>query len=439
MSPDIEWHIGDEEGQETLVKLPHKPSRRRWPLVVAMIILGASLGVLYYSTPSPPPLPSPPTPTPAPTPIPTSTPSPIERLLLTIDREAYALADGDHVILETLRDPQARGDLDQLESATWMHPTSGAWYRILAYGLLDDGTAWADVIQYRYGSYLRNTRFYTQTTDGGAWLRTLPDPGYWTGDQLIANTAYFRVAYYARDGAYLPFVVRHYAQIYEQLCAAYECQSQPAESISTTAGITLEIRADGSWYMPWQPSEAAPPPFTIYIPSPSVMGIAYRGLDARQPMPDLPIDPAPYYQMSHMLAEDLSGWDQRAPRDTNGWLLVESMVDWVAMQQPIISGFRTRVPAPQLYFEPFTNMSMPPLESLWAITPTAYLDTQWSDADALIYYLHEQYGADKLIGFLKAIGPARSLSEAIEHGLGVPYADFKRGWANWLKQQGVSE
>jgi hypothetical protein len=35
---------------------------------------------------------------------------------------------------------------------------------------------------------------------------------------------------------------------------------------------------------------------------------------------------------------------------------------------------------------------------------------------------------------LKAIGASKSVSETLETGLGVPFAEFEQKWQTWLKQ-----
>ena len=46
MSPDIEWHIGDDADQETVVVSSRQPSRRRILWLAVAVCLGISLGVI---------------------------------------------------------------------------------------------------------------------------------------------------------------------------------------------------------------------------------------------------------------------------------------------------------------------------------------------------------------------------------------------------------
>ncbi len=87
MSPDIEWHIGEESDQETVVKTQSRPPSRWHKLALLMVVvLGAGLGLTYVSIPEPPP------PPPAATPFPTVTLSP-NTLELAVRHDVYILAD----------------------------------------------------------------------------------------------------------------------------------------------------------------------------------------------------------------------------------------------------------------------------------------------------------------------------------------------------------
>ncbi|HET7376743.1 MAG TPA: hypothetical protein VFK30_08550, partial [Anaerolineae bacterium] len=84
MSPDIEWQVKDEAGEQTLIKTTRRSARWRTGLIAGVIIAGAGLALVYNNIKEPAPLPAP-TPTLVPTPVPTLAPQP---LVETIDREA---------------------------------------------------------------------------------------------------------------------------------------------------------------------------------------------------------------------------------------------------------------------------------------------------------------------------------------------------------------
>ncbi len=66
MSPDIEWHVGEDAEQETIARTSSPPPSRRgrWAVLIA-IGLGVGLGLLYRSIPEPPAKPIDPAPAPA--------------------------------------------------------------------------------------------------------------------------------------------------------------------------------------------------------------------------------------------------------------------------------------------------------------------------------------------------------------------------------------
>ncbi len=76
MSPDIEWRVGEDAEQETIVKTPQrKPPRRRALAIIIAVGLGVALGVVYRSIPEPAPRPAPAvSPEPAPPQSPSSSP-----------------------------------------------------------------------------------------------------------------------------------------------------------------------------------------------------------------------------------------------------------------------------------------------------------------------------------------------------------------------------
>src|SRR5512139_3472080 len=99
MSPDIEWRVGEEADEETIVQITtRKRSRWRKPIALTAAALGIGLGALYVSIPEPP--------RPFATPTPIATPLPLAPPLeQTIDRETRALSNGDMRTLMGLLDP----------------------------------------------------------------------------------------------------------------------------------------------------------------------------------------------------------------------------------------------------------------------------------------------------------------------------------------------
>ena len=437
MRPDIEWQVSDGSDRQTVVKNPppKSPSRWRWVTVAIVVVLGIGLGILYRSIPEP----SPTTPTPVPTTMPSATPSPLAQLESVVGRDAQALADSDLSTLKELRDPRAAGWLNQTENSTWMHPPSGLLYRILDDGLLADGTAWVDVIQYRYGSYVRLTRFYTQTAGEHTWLRTFPDPGFWSGDLVVTQTEHFQIAYYSQDAAFIPPIAQHYEQVYQRLCSALARDSLSG-SISATRAITLEIRPF-DWTDPQWPIG----PLQIHLPShivmesPRIIGLDYPSLAARTPDPNhWSIDTELYYTLANILTMQLAGWPMRLQTEHPGVLFIYAIINWTVNQQPPPNGLPPHPLTQRFDLDNLIHEGTEPLPEVWSSSGISSDEIAWSEAAVVIDFIDEQYGVDKVNQFLKAIGPSESMQQVIENGLGMSYADFEQQWQAWLKQQGVN-
>ncbi len=213
MSPDIEWHIGEEAEQETVVKTHSQPPRWNRILIGLMVIGGAGLGLVYTRLPEPARLV-------APTAIPTETPLPLPPLTPVVEREARALADDDwqaFIALQDPNDPQWQ-HIQQASFQAWGLPHAPAQlFTILNSGVIQPNRGWADVIQYRDGQYFRETRFYRAYRD--SWVRTSPDLSaeFWGGLQTD-QTAHFDLIYSARDADQAHQIAYQWERAYAQAC-----------------------------------------------------------------------------------------------------------------------------------------------------------------------------------------------------------------------------
>jgi len=73
---------------------------------------------------------------------------------------------------------------------------------------------------------------------------------------------------------------------------------------------------------------------------------------------------------------------------------------------------------------------------VWAATPpyaSSDTTTLATEAWGVIWLIEDRYGRDGVRKFLNAIGPAQTLSEVIENGLGLSYAEFDQKWQAWAK------
>ena len=304
MSPDIEWHVGEDAEQETIARVTtHKPSRWRKPIVLAMAALGIGLGALYVSIPEPPRPIAPPTPIATPLP-------PAPSLEQIIDREARALANGDMQTFSGLLDPDDyRWRQDQISSfRPWGAPPSNAeFYRILASDRPDAQHAWADVIQARDGKFFRETRFY-RLRDGD-WVRTQPvsDPAWW-GDETLIATRYFRLTYTAADEEPARLLAGYLARQSRETCRIFGCNfdEQPP--------LVNFILQPGELDLSRQRGLRSGSTATVTLPSPRLAGYYvtdFSGVDVEDEGWERTFDRYLYFPLLYTAIGGLGRWDQK--------------------------------------------------------------------------------------------------------------------------------
>lgn len=423
MSPDIEWHIGEESEQETVVKTqPKPPSRWRKFLIGAMLTLGASLGAVYSTLPAP-------LAAPRPTVMPTPTESPLPALAPIIEREAHALASGDVQAWTALQDPaEEQWRLGQLTAfETWGEPPLDTeLFSILNTGRLGANRAWADVIQYRNGQFFRELRFYRMYRAN--WVRTTPETSttFW-GDARTLRTAYFSLTYRARDEEPVRFMIDQLDRQYAEICSSIGCgeaaaADEPLLNVYVVPGG--EVRSRGT-----RLSRTV----TVTLPSPSLSGLYYRTLDTGEAGDNRQIE---RYFGDHFLFSILyaaSGGFERWVENTDGIAFVWAVGNWERVRRGLLSPDR-------LIRRPELLVDAPPTEfdEMWAWSSAASQldrDRRWSQAAALIKFIDEQYGAEAVFKFFRGLQHAQSLTHLIEVA-GFPYSEFEAKWLEWLKQFG---
>ncbi len=134
-----------------------------------------------------------------------------------------------------------------------------------------------------------------------------------------------------------------------------------------------------------------------------------------------------------------SGGPDRWSDNPDGFLFVTAISNWLRLQR---GDQFTPQSAPQLAPQrtfnpnPFGQQQSLSLTDLWSVEPGM---TQWQrqlavfEADALIQFIDQTYGADTVLRFLHGLRGAQSLPNLIET-LGLPYSDFEAKWTVWLDQ-----
>lgn len=439
MSPDIEWHIGDETGRETIARTRATPvSRwRRW-LIAFAVMGGAGLGVLYTTIPEP-------SAPPAPTPTQTSAPPP--PLEPVIAAEARALADGDREAFMALQD-EVDGEWYRVQAASfsaWGRPANAdRLYAIGSQIVQPDGRARAEVYQQITDeASVYQLRFYRLRD--GAWKRARPDAAYWSGLRATERTSHFEIAFPIEDRQTAWRVTQRLERVYEALCRDLNCSLRDRRA----PRITLDFRPDaGAPHRDWGLAH------TLSLPSPRLVG-----LHVPFGLADDVYTTFAYEALLEPIARWATGDYDRWARNPNGSLFFEAILAW---QQLRIDLARDTPPERLLVAGP-GGLTSRPSQGDWEDTRRFYRDLLagqrliapadlwvWppndravpndlgdlagGEVDALIAFIEERHGAASVIALLNALGPARSLEEAIETGLGADYDALIAEWLIWIEQ-----
>ena len=434
MRPELEWQFGEDDERSTLKTQP-RPARRWQPLaVVLMVMLGLGLGVLYNSIPEPPPRPTPAPTLPRPTPPPLQTafdPSVRFNLLKgTIQREVQALADGDVMTFMSLQDAADSGwYATQRETfEPWGRPAGndlpyGALY--FASDLEGDrfaqGQAWLDIRQYRDGAYFRETRFYRW--QDGRWIRTSPLPAFWNDDQSEIITPRFHLQLPSVDKVFATTLADRFEHAYAALCSDLMC---PAEMLSPTNPINVVVSPALGRLNGWIDFTGG---ITLHIPSPRTIGLFDSG-DA--PNPRDPLTQLAYYRLLDIIVPQLAGGQDRWQSNHNGVLFLEAVAQWEFGRRLGALDTTTYIGKDLLTGR---QLTLPKYLWDWPIRDGRRLASPQAQANSVIAYIDQTFGADSVLNFLKALGSARALPQAIEGSLPVDYNSFERQWQEWINQR----
>ena len=425
MSPDIEWHVGEDGEQETIVKTPQrKPPRWRALAIVVAVGLGVALGVVYRSIPEPAPRPIAP-PTLIAAPLPSAPP-----LAPTIDREARALSSGDMRTFIGLLDPDDyRWRQDQISSFTpWGAPPSDSeFYRILASARPDAQHAWADVVQARDGKFFRETRFYRLRD--GAWVRTQPvsDPAWWGGENTI-TTRYFLITHAAADNEPARLLADYLSRQSRETCRTFSCDFDERPPI-----VHFFLQTDTLNDPPHvQRSEST---FTVTLPSPRLAGyysIDFNGVNVEDDRWAQYYDRYLYFPLLYTAIGGPERWSQK--RDGLRYLYAIGFWDLDRRGQSTLR--RWEFPfMPDLV----TDMLSLSADTLWdwpADIPQAGVQVRLANARALVQFIDATYGAEMVPRFFHTLRFAQSLTYAVEV-LGIPYSEFEAKWLEWLSRAAI--
>jgi hypothetical protein len=406
--PDIEWHITDETGPETVIKTPQtQPPRWRLPAVILMIGLGIGLGLAYHSIPEPP--------LPRPTAVPPPHLTTLPRVEDTIEREAQALAHGDLRAFMRVQDSADQEWLDRQSSNNvfnaWGMPQTGAIYTIVESGTLPDNRVWADVVQFRDGRRFRETRFYRQQNN--QWVRTRPvtDEAFW-GSWQTKKMGHFSMTFRTRDVVLAPLILLRLEYAYQRICRDLRCveHSDPVIASQFNYRVTLSGGI-----------QAADQEIDLVLPSPRIAGLYLPGSDVELS------DQGMYRFLTTDLIERIAGSYYQYPSWTaRSALWAANLSGWELARL----GIRSERSLEWVYLH---SLDLPPLESLWDFSSAPNGSTQSAETSAFVKFVAETYGPDQVVNLLHEVGSAESWPEVIQHS-GLSYGELQQKWQSWIKQ-----
>jgi hypothetical protein len=423
MSPDIDWHIGDDAEQKTIATTTSaRRSQRGWIAVLIVVVLGAAFGMVYRSIPEPAPRPTPtpipPTVTPLPTPIPVMPPGVVN----TIAQEAQALAHGD---LQTFMAIQDADDAEwqQLMTApdvfnAWGIPAVGALYTIVETGTLPNNRAWADVIQFRDGQRFRETRFYRLRNN--QWVRTRPviDQTFWGAWQTI-QMPHFNLKFREKDMALAVKLADQLEAAYERICRDLPCAKDAATGAADQ--ISYQVTLSGGALTHDQTADHE-------LPSPRIAGLYFPEFSNDLAAQADAFNQSVYqFLVTDLMERLVNGSQSPALRMTLARSLwISAISDWELARL----GIRSESALPWVYVH---SLNLPPLESLWE--PSLATDEIMLEAEtsAFVKFMADTYGPDQVLKLLPQINTAPSLAEAIKQ-MGLSYTELQQKWQVWIKQ-----
>ncbi len=432
MKPDLEWRIGDEAGEE-MVAQTRPPVRSRWRTLAMTLVVcvGISLGIMYSAIPEPPPQPAP---TPTMTRPPTQLPSPMidhdasdRQLVTVIEREAQALAGGDERLYMNVQDPtdQAWRQSQQAAFRAWGRPPSDRFAPLYFYSGLDpadvlQGRAWIDIRQWRDDGYFRETRFYRLID--AQWMRVRPDGLLWRGEQRTLFSQHFELNMPAADDVFARTLLERFEAVYAQLCRDLACGDDTA--IRTTK-IALIVQPEMDHTSRIEIGSRV----IITLPSPRITGLIDipARLDRRDPLTDIA-----YHRLIEVAARSAAGGLDRWQQSRDGLFFLTGVMQW---EFDRLSGQANVDGLVQPESLRGRRLTLPKYLWDWPIRDSRRLNVPQAQANSVIVFIDQSFGASRVIKFLNALGAAKSLPRAIEASVPMTYDDFEKQWKAWIIKQ----
>jgi hypothetical protein len=250
-------------------------------------------------------------------------------------------------------------------------------------------------------------------------VRTRPFSDFWRGEQQTIRTEHFDLVFHEQDAPLVKMVADQFEQIYTRTCFYLGCPVDGDGSLPRVMTMTLVFRPDTARLdMDWDSK-------TFTLPSPRIQGLYFMDLYSSLPGDNISLLGMAYSLVPQFVAQMVAGGDERWSRSQKGSLFVR-----------IIGGQETsRILADTdvsdavifSYLRDITDVV--PLETLWDTTlpytstpPNVMVAEAWT----VIRFIDADFGPGSGVKFLRAIGPATSISHAIEMSLHIPYTGDRK-------------
>jgi hypothetical protein len=232
------------------------------------------------------------------------------------------------------------------------------------------------------------------------------------------------------------------------LCQSLKCPSVDAARM-WTPGLTLTITIEPVLMQPDVRERNGT--LNITLPSPRVVGYYEDARTLGDPYMAMAYATL-IYPIVRLASSDYARWES----DHSGELFLRAIATWkqarVHRERRLLELFyppvslppaSTRLPNGQpvsqreYYVNALRNESLLPLEAVWDWNRSGQTSgppphVAVDEAEAVIIFIEDRYGADGVVRFLNALGRAQSLEEAIEAALPMQYAEFNRQWMSWI-------
>jgi hypothetical protein len=241
------------------------------------------------------------------------------------------------------------------------------------------------------------------------WLRTWsPDTSFWAGEKETSHTPHFTVTYAVEDRELIPVVVNQLEADYASLCR---------DLGRATAGqeLTFTVKMGaGTGIVYFMISESS----ELSFPSPRFMGFYESGRAYDRSLVN------EHGVLARLIARRLAYGDTDFERP--GRLIVDAAATWAIDHIDSLSEYFRSI------LGDVNQRALLPIDALWEKPDASMFEQAYAQAYMLMRFIEQVRRARHRAP--AGHRPGAIFSEAIEKGLGVPFAEFDLKWQIWTKK-----